>query len=46
MLEPTNIRHVVVSSFHGNSIESYLKNERKMNTSFIDFYAKIIDPKS
>lgn len=45
-LEPTNIRHVLLSGFHGNKIKSYLKNGRKMYTSFMDFYAKIIDSKS
>lgn len=46
MLEPTNIRHVLVSGFHGNNIKSYLKNGRKMYISFMDFYAKTIDSKS
>lgn len=46
MLEPTNIRHALVSGFHGNNIKSYLKNGRAMYTSFKDFYAKIIHSKS
>lgn len=45
MFEPTNIKCVAVSSFHGNSMKTFIENEGKMNILKY-FYAKMIDPKS